>query len=313
MLANCRSHGKTQIGVNIDLANGHGGSLAQLILRHTDGAGHIAAVLVNFLHKLLRNRGRTVQHNGETRQALGDLLQHVKAQLRLGAGLELVCTVAGTDGNGQGVAAGLGDEFLNLLGMRVGGILGTDLHFILNAGQSAKLRFHDNAVVMGILHHLAGDLNVFRERFGGGVDHHRGKAVLNAGLAGLKAVTVIQMQHDRQACLNNSSLYQLFQIGTVGIGTRTLGYLKDQGSFQIGRSLSDALNDLHVVDVESTYGITTVIGLFKHFLRSYQRHNHISFTIKLQQLMHLLFGTFPLYHIFFILQVQSVYNRYFTW
>ena len=121
------------------------------------------------------------------------------------------------------------------------------------------------------------------------------------------------MQHDRQACLNNSSLYQLFQIGTVGIGTRTLGYLKDQGSFQIGRSLSDALNDLHVVDVESTYGITTVIGLFKHFLRSYQRHNHISFTIKLQQLMHLLFGTFLLYHIFLVLQAQSVYNGYFTW
>ena len=221
-----------------------------------------------------------MQHNGETGQALGDFLQHVKAQLRLGAGLELVCAVAGTDGNGQGVTARLGHELLHLLGMRVGGILSTDIHFILNAGQGAQLRFHDNAVVMGILHHLAGDLNVFRERFGGGVDHHRGKAVLNAGLAGLKAVTVIQMQHDRQACLNNSSLYQLFQIGTVGIGARTLGYLKNQGSFQIGRSLSDALNDLHVVDVESTYGITTVIGLFKHFLRSYQRHNHISFLIK---------------------------------
>ena len=46
------------------------------------------------------------------------------------------------------------------LGMGVGGILGGDLHLVLNAGQRTQLGLNDDAVVMRILNDLAGDLDV---------------------------------------------------------------------------------------------------------------------------------------------------------
>ena len=54
--------------------------LAQLLLGDADGVGHLAAVLVDHLHILLGHGGRAVEHDGEAGQALGDLLQDVKAR-----------------------------------------------------------------------------------------------------------------------------------------------------------------------------------------------------------------------------------------
>ena len=70
-------------------------------------------------------------------------------------GLELIRAVAGADGDGQRVAAGLGDELLHLLGTGVGRLVGGHLHLVLDAGQGAQLGLHHHAVVMGVLHDLA--------------------------------------------------------------------------------------------------------------------------------------------------------------
>ena len=45
------SHGQTQVRVDVDLADGQLGSVAQLLLRDTDGVGHLAAVLVDVFTK----------------------------------------------------------------------------------------------------------------------------------------------------------------------------------------------------------------------------------------------------------------------
>ena len=265
-----------------------------------------------------------MQHDGETGQALADLLQHVEAEGRRhqdallvdGAllGLELIRAVAGTDGNGQRVAAGLGHELLHLLGASVGRLVSGHLDLILDTGQRTQLGFHDNAVIVSVLHDLLGDLDILGKGLGGCVDHHRGKAAVDAALAGLKVGAVIQMQHDGNIrAAGNGSFHQLHQIGVVGVGTGTLADLQNNGSVFLLAGFGDTLHDLHVVDVERADGIAAVICLCKHFFRSYQWHNHISFTIKLQQTLHLLFGTFLLYHIFSVLQAQSVYKRYFTW
>ena len=47
VLADGGGHGQTQVGVDVDLADGAAGGLTELILGHADGAGHIAAVLVD--------------------------------------------------------------------------------------------------------------------------------------------------------------------------------------------------------------------------------------------------------------------------
>ena len=147
-----------------------------------------------------------MQHDGEAGQTLGDLLQNVEAQRRrnedallvAGAllGLELVSAVAGADGDGQGVAAGLGDELLDLFGMGVGRLVRGDLDLVLDAGEGAELGLDHHAVVVGVLNDLLGDLDVLGKGLGGGVDHDGGEAAVDAGLAGLKVRAVVQVQHD---------------------------------------------------------------------------------------------------------------------
>ena len=264
-----------------------------------------------------------MQHDGESGQALADLLQHVEAQGRRhqnallidGAllGLELIRAVAGADGNGQGVTAGLGYELLHLLGTGVGRGVVSHLHVVLDTGQRAQLRFHDNTVVMGVFHHLAGDLDVLSKGLGGGVDHHGGEAAVDAALAGLKVGAVIQMQHDGDIGAGRyRRLHQLHQIGVVGVGAGALADLQDHGSVLLLAGLGDALYDLHVVDVERADGVAAIISLGEHFLGSYQCHVKVSFMINFAS-MHLLYGTFLLYHIFLDLQAQTVYNGYSTW
>ena len=277
-------HGKTQVRVDVDLADGHGCGLAELLFGNTHCIGHLTAVLIDHLHILLRNGRRTVEHNGESGQTPGDLLQNVKPQRRgnqnallvpgaLGGG-ELVCAVGGADGDSQRVAAGALYKLLHVLGTGVGGILCGNLDLILYTGQRAQLGLYHNAVVMGILHHLTGDGNILFKGLGGCVDHNGGKAVIDAGLAGFKGVAVIQMQADGKPRLNLCGLYQLNQIGAVGVGTGALGYLQDDRCVALSGSLGDALNDLHIVDVKGADGIAAVIGLFEHFGGCNNRHVH---------------------------------------
>ena len=82
-------HCKAQVGVDVYLAYCHGCSLAELILRNTDSAGHVAAVFVDLLYKLLRYGGCAVQNYREAGQAALYILKNVKAELGLRAGLEL--------------------------------------------------------------------------------------------------------------------------------------------------------------------------------------------------------------------------------
>ena len=46
----------------------------------------------------------------------------------------------------------------------------------------------------------------------------------------------------------------------LGVGTSALGNLQDQGSTLFDSGLSDALDDLHVVDVESADGVAAVVA-----------------------------------------------------
>ena len=72
--------------------------------------------------------------------------------------------------------------------------------------------------------------------------------------------------------LDNGGLDQLYQIGVIGISARSLGHLQDHGAFQFARGLGDALNDLHIIDVECADRVSAVISFPEHFFRCYQRH-----------------------------------------
>ena len=234
-------HGQAQIGVDVDLTHGHGSGLTQLLLGDTHGVGHLAAVLVDHLHVVLGHGRGAVENDGEAGQTLGDLLQHVEAQGRgnqdallvAGAlvGGELVSAVAGADGDGQGVTAGLGDELLDLLRTGIGSSVSGNLNIVLDAGQSAQLSLNHHAVVVSVLNNLLGDLDVLLERLGGGVDHDGGEATVDAALTSLEVGAVIQVQSDGNVgALNDSSLNQLHQVGVVGIGAGALETWRIRGA-----------------------------------------------------------------------------------
>lgn len=142
-------------GIDVDFADGHRSGLAEHILRNADGVRHLAAILVDDLDQILRDRRSAVQNNRETGQAAADLLENIEAQLRLLAGFKFVCAVTGADGNGKRIDAGLGDELLNFAGICELRVVGVDVDIVFDAGQLAKLGLHHDAVRMGVFDNLA--------------------------------------------------------------------------------------------------------------------------------------------------------------
>ena len=63
---------------------------------------------------------------------------------------------------------------------------------------------------------------------GRSVDHNGSESAVDTGFAKFKAVAVIQMQSDRNIrILDNSCLYQFYQISVVSVSSCALGYLQD--------------------------------------------------------------------------------------
>ena len=119
---------------------------------------------------------------------------------------------------------------------------------------------------MSIFDNLTGQGDVLFIGLGRGIDHDGSETAVDAALAELEAVAVVQMQSDRDfGVFNHSSLNQLHQVGVVGIGAGALGYLQDDGSLQLACGFGNALNDFHVVDVERADSVTAVVSLLKHF------------------------------------------------
>ena len=204
-----------------------------------------------------------MQHDGEAGQTLGDLLQNVKAQL--GLSLELEGAVAGADRDGQAVAPGAGGKLLDLFGAGVAGILGGHLHVVLHAGQTAQLGLDGHVAVVRVLDDLAGQGDILLEGQVAAVDHHAGEAAVDAALAGFEVGAMIQMHHDGQIRVLDGGLDHLHEIDVLGILARARAHLQNEGGVFHLRALGDALDDFHVVDIESADGITALVGLFEHF------------------------------------------------
>ena len=113
------------------------------------------------------------------------------------SGLNLCAAVAGADGDREGVDAGLLDEVLDFLRLGVIGVLGRDI--VLDAGEHAELAFDRDIVLlrMGEVDDLLGERDVLVVGQVRAVDHDRGEARLDAALAELEAVAVVEVEGDR--------------------------------------------------------------------------------------------------------------------
>jgi len=229
-----------------------------------------------------------MQNDREARQTLGDFVQNVEAQRRRNEdalfiasalfGLELVSAVGGADRDCEGVNASLGNELLDLFRTGVRGILVGNLDFVLNAGERAQFAFDYNAVIVRVLDDLLGQRDVVRKGLGGTVDHNGGEAAVDAALAQFERIAVVEVHADREIKARglfrvfNRRFDQLHQIDVLRIRARTLGNLQDQRSALFDRRFGDALDDLHIVYVESADGVTAIVGFLKHLGRGYESH-----------------------------------------
>ena len=75
-------HSETDIGVDIDLADSHGSSLAELLLGDTYSVGKLAAESVDLSNVLLRNGRSAVENDGESGESLLDFFENVEAERR---------------------------------------------------------------------------------------------------------------------------------------------------------------------------------------------------------------------------------------
>ena len=259
-------------------ADNYGGSLAEFLFGDTDGIGQLAAVGVDDVNVFLGHGAGAVEHDGESGELLHNGVENVECQGRrnelavgvAGAllGSELVCAVAGTDGDGQGVATGAGGEVDYLLGVGVGVVVSGNL--ILNAGENAQLTFDGNVVLVGVVNNLLGEGHVLLVGEVAAVDHHRRETVVDAALAKLEAVTVVEVQNDLGILpaeflgVGHSTLGHIAEQGRVSVVASALGHLENNGRLLLCGGLDDGLELLHVVEVESGDCITALDGLGKH-------------------------------------------------
>ena len=135
-------------------------------------------------------------------------------------------------------------------------------------------------MIVRVLDNLAGELDVVLEGLGGAVDHDGGEAAVDAALAQLEGIAVIEVHADGQVKARgllgvlDGRLDEVHQINVLGILAGTGGNLKDQGSLLFDGGLGDALDDLHVVHVESADGVAAGVRFFEHFGRGYDGHGY---------------------------------------
>jgi len=170
-----------------------------------------------------------VHDEGELGQAAFDFFQHIEVQ-RLTA-LKLKGTVAGADGAGERVAAGLLHEFFGFGRVGEAGVPLVDADVFLDASEHAELGLDGEALGVGALDDALGNGDVLLEGVVRGVDHDRAKeAGVDAVVAGL-LVAVVEVDGENRLGENLArAADDCFKHPLVGVGARPFGDLDDEGS-----------------------------------------------------------------------------------
>ena len=181
-------------------------------------------------------------------------------------GFELVRAVRRSDCDSKTVNAGVVYEVLNFFGAGVRTL--RMAYFVFDARQSTEFAFDRNVVLMGVFYDFSRNLDILFVRKRGTVYHNRCEAPVYAGFAGVEVGTVVEVKNDRNVrTFFNRSLYEFYEVGVVGVGSRPLTYLKNNGRVFFFARFGNPLNDFHIIDVERAYGVTALISRFEHLFR----------------------------------------------
>ena len=149
-------------------------------------------------------------------------------------------------------------------------LLGLD--FVFDAGEDAELGLDRHVVLVRVVDDLLGELDVVLERKRAAVDHDGREAGVNAALASLVAVTVVEVENDLGLLaaeflgVLNGAFGHVAENRGVRVLAGALGDLHDDGRLSLDRGLDDGLHLLHSVEVERGNGVTALDRLCEHFL-----------------------------------------------
>lgn len=186
-----------------------------------------------------------------------DLVDKFDGELWVGASWELVGTVGGTDGNGEGVDA---SEFDELLGLDWVSELDVTGDIFFNTTECAEFSFNGDTEGVSIFNNFLGDADVLFEGEVGSINHDRSETEGDGLLDGFYVITVVEVDDDWDFwVLDSSGFHELPKVDHVGILEGTTGGLDDDWRLGLGSSIHDGLDLFHVVDV---VGTNTVVLLF---------------------------------------------------
>ena len=226
-----------------------------------------------------------MENDGEAREFLHDSIENVECQwgrneaasLGVNGALlagELISTVRSTDRDSERVATGAGSE-INYL-FRLGVMALCCAYFVFYTSEYTELCLYRYIELMSIFNHFLSEGNVLLIRQVRTIDHHRREAEINAALAGLEAITMIQVKHNLRMLPTEllSILYctlsHVAEQGLVSILASTLRNLKDNRALGSSRSRDDCLELLHVVEIEGRNSIAALDCLCKHLTGVYK-------------------------------------------
>ena len=221
---------KTTVSVDIDFSNTKLSSREILIFVNAASVLESAASVINTFNPFLRDGRTTVHDEGEIRlnlvDGLLDFFQNVEVQT-LSSG-ELEGAMRGSNSDGEGVDAGLFNEFGSLF--RIGQFNATD-DVLFDAAKLTKFSFNNDPLFVSAIDNTLRDLNVLREFLVRSVDHYRAiETGINAVVTNFFSA-VIKMNREngfREDLIGGAN--HSFEEILVSVGTSSSGNLDNEGS-----------------------------------------------------------------------------------
>src|SRR5579864_1424676 len=162
--------------------------------------------------------------------------------------------------------------------MRVAAALGITAAFlafvVLRTDEHAEFALHDAIVLVRVVHHLFANLHVFLKRLVARVNHYTRKPFIDALLAKLEGITVVEMDGNGNIGKADSGFDEFFEIEGIGVLASAFGNLEHDRSFFLLASLDDGLQEFHIVDVEGAQGVFALEGLGEKLASMSQWHKN---------------------------------------
>ncbi len=208
---------------------------------------------------LIRHTRCTMEHQGDIRLA-PNLSQAIKIQL----GLALVQAVSGTNCDGQGITLCALDKFCCLIGISKGSVSLRNHDVIFHAADLAQFGLYRYIVGVSNFDNFLDNGNVLFKRQLRPIDHNCCETIADALHYLGKARAVIKVQRHRNRYSLGGYLGQTSYVLYTRVLDGPLTCLDNHRGTLFLSGLNNRLDNLHIVQVKSSYGVAALPGSLQY-------------------------------------------------